>query len=420
MTWFSFAVQTLLVVAAGLWSRWLNGVRSLPATARVPVYFATGLVTLTVELWLASVFHIPWSRGLVLVVPLLAAAASYVFRNTEPHLPRPHPDLFALLGFIALVLFTSAVLSGAATSFDLLLFWGPKAQRFALARGIDVAFLANPANRLMHPDYPPLVPLYYAWTSLHSARLNWWGAVLSTPLLLAGSAFVIEGFARARRKVSPTGHATLFAALFGYLFVANAVAGNAEPALVFFEVLALGALSFAGDEPALLPIASIAFTGAVLTKVEGTAFVAATTAAFALARAGTPRVLIKTLAPGIAPAVTIAAWLGYCRMHDLLDAYRPATAAFSLQNLPAVAGLLLRDGGLRAAYAPWLVLAALIVLGRWRAALPHVTAAAAYAAFLLYLYSRGDDATVHVAWSAQRVLITPVVLLFMGALAADE
>ena len=80
------------------------------------------------------------------------------------------------------------------------------------------------------------------------------------------------------------GHAALFAALFGYLFVANAVAGNAEPALVFFEVLALGALSFAGDEPALFPIASIAFTGAVLTKVEGTAFVAATIVAFAIAR----------------------------------------------------------------------------------------------------------------------------------------
>ena len=63
-----------------------------------------------------------------------------------------------------------ATLGGAATSVDLVFFWGAKAQQFAAARGIDLEFLRNPAHQYMHPYYPPLVSNVFAFATMAAGR----------------------------------------------------------------------------------------------------------------------------------------------------------------------------------------------------------------------------------------------------------
>ena len=80
---------------------------------------------------------------------------------------------------------------------------------------------------------------------------------------------------------------------------------------------------------------------------------------------------------------------------------------------------LLAQASLDAGYVPWLVIVLLIVLGRAKAALPAAIAALAFLAFLIVVWSGGgDDVATEIAWSARRVLVTPLVILFFASVAA--
>jgi hypothetical protein len=299
------------------------------------------------------------------------------------------------------LLTTYGVLTARETCADLLYFWGPKAVRFAAGRGIDVAFLKAPDHFLMHPDYPPLVPLLYAWGAMLAGGFSYWGPLLLTAVLVGLTALLVPG----RGGV-------LMAALLAFGYAQALAAGAADPILILFEVAALSALTFLDD--ALL--ASIALAGAAMTKVEGAAFVLVAIVAYAIVS----RRPLRALAIAIAPAVLLGSWIVFARAHGLIDSYARGATPFlwSNETLAAVA----RQASYHAVYLPWIaVLAPLAFAKRWkRAALPLLVAAGSIA-YILFFYMHPDaNRDLWIAVSAERVLLTPLAALAVAVAASVE
>src|SRR5260221_9283137 len=153
-----FAALSLVVPAAGYWLR-APSARRLPVAARVAFYAAAGLLTVSHVMFGMSFLGWEWTVRRILVLPLMASAATAVLAGREDS-PKDQSRGTARLRaaewwLLALALLAIGVLvltiaSGAATSFDLLFFWGAKGQRFALSQGIDLGFLRDPAHELMH------------------------------------------------------------------------------------------------------------------------------------------------------------------------------------------------------------------------------------------------------------------------------
>ncbi len=383
-----FVVLTLLVFVAGGWARWFRSVRAMPRRAQAAVYFATGLVTLTVEMLFLSAIGVRWNALLLLALP----AAGLFFALKLPGIrstgqPR---HAVALITVLALIVFASTVLSAAATSGDFVFFWGTKGQRFGAERMLDVEFLRDPDHIVMHPDYPPLVPLYYAWTMLGRTELDWFGAMASSILFL--------GLATA--AVPDRRFAALFASTFALLLIRNDVAGNAEPVLLFFATLALAALVARNDA-----VAAIALSGAALTKIEGAVFVIIVVAMWVLRDR-------KWKVP-LVPLLTLGAWLLFAKLNGLLDAYVPReelSFRYAFTSFRQLAGEM--SFGLW--YTPWIAIALLLLVrARIRPALPYLAATAAFLAFMVVIYARPE---AHMEWSAERVLLTPLVLFFFAGM----
>lgn len=369
--------MTALIPVAGLWIR--RWERSLPA------YVAAGLVTVALAMW-----SIP-------ALLLFAISLTVVSRVGDDGEHEKAPLLIAL-AIVPILIFAALTLSGAATNPDFLLFWAAKGERFAFAHGIDVEFLRDPRHHFMHPDYPPLVPLTYAWTMLGGEVLHWFGAIALAPLLLAAATAAVFRFTRDAALTA------LFASVFAFVFIDNSIAGNAEPFLLLFEAVATGALLFGG--PPI--VAAIALAGAVLTKVEGTAFVAAILGALLVTRAMPWKRVAAIATP---PFVVFVSWIVFCARHGLLDTYRGQGA--SQWNWSTLAPLV-SEGALGCAYVPWIAAILLIAAGRPRAALPGILAALAFFGFLIVAWL-GTNVSTEIAWSAKRVLMTPLLLLLISA-----
>jgi hypothetical protein len=256
---------------------------------------------------------------------------------------------------------------------------------------------------------------------LGKAGLNWWGVIGMTPLFLLLTASTIYGFAR--YVDSPSAHSitALFASLYAYLYIMNAVGGNGESALIFFEALAVSALTctrVTADEHAVL--ASVALAGAVLTKVEGAPFALLSLASVFLSEWPWRERVRAFLKSSIGPIFALIGWIAFSVHHHLLDSYRPMASALTLSSSRAAIGLLAREASFGIGYLPWIVLFALVVIGRVRPAWPQLFVAAASMFFLLFVYARSADPGFHIAWSAMRVLLTPLLCLVFAALAASR
>jgi hypothetical protein len=399
---------------------------TLTPAARWGLASAAGSLVLCAAMLLATVLHLRWSIGLL----LLPSAAALLFPG-EPRLRRlgdpspspPEPGSVFGLSALAAILGVVAYAAGTAraTAADFVLFWGTKGQRFARARAIDVAFLRDPLHVLIHPDYPPLVPCLYAWGTLFAGRFAWRTALLSFPLFVGFATLTLYGFARpALGRRAALANASLLAVLLGFLGVENMVAGDAEPELFLFEVLALGALVFAGGTAAGLAAAGIGLAGAVLTKIEGTVFAGLVVGAWAAF--GVPGFRRRARAAailGLAPGAALAAWLLFARQNGLLDIYRlGVTARLTLAELPVVLRELVRDELFGPRLAAWAVVAALLIVRRPpRAALFPLTVAAGFLAFMVYMYLSGrGDPKLWIQWSAARLAMTPLICLLVASM----
>jgi hypothetical protein len=264
----------------------------------------------------------------------------------------------------------------------------------------------------MHPDYPPLLPLVYAWNSIVAHRFSYWGAILLTPFYLLATVLAFREFAAQKTKHAAA-YAMLLAALLAFGFASGRAAGGADPQLIMFEVIALSALTFADARL----IAAIALAGAVLTKVEGAAFAAVLIVAYAITRRN-----LRAIATVAAPAIILlASWIAFAKTNGLLDSYARGGTPLQFDKLGLVLYVTSVEASYRAMYLPWLAaLAPLFIARQWRrAALPLLVAGGALL-YTIFFYLHQADTVWWIKASADRVLLTPLAAFVVASAAASE
>lgn len=422
MTGFIF-LAAILVPAALAWPLARSALlRGRSWSLRISALAAAGWSLLAVEMLLLSWLGVRWSPPL-LCTPFVALWV--VLRKppeSPPSWPTPMRDSLPglLLCGVAVVLVAWAAAATTATSSDLLYFWGTKGQRFALARGIDVAFLADPRNYLMHSDYPPLLPLLYAWCSLVAGRFAWGATLLFLPIFLGLLALSFWGTARDAMPSRQAAELTaLLTAVLGYPLVVTHTAGNADAMLLFFEALALGALTLARRSGEGDWLATLGLSAAAMTKLEGILFAVTVAVVFGVDR-GRGLGVARIFRLGALPAACAGLWYGFCRAHALTDLLRPPT--LTLEPLPAILRSVGTEASYGVAYLPWLAVGTLwfaIPMRRvcWRA---FAVGALSIATICFYYLSARADPSLWIRWSASRLLITPLLCFFFAAAAAHR
>jgi hypothetical protein len=407
------AYLVLPLVGIVIWR--LDGVRQLALDGRIAIAGVTGALMTAVLMAAMALAGVEWSRTrLVTALLVVIGAGIWLVAREQRHgtLPDQAPERrrsAAVFIAILLAITTYGLLTARETSGDLLFFWGPKGIHFYRSGTIDVDYLRDPNHFLAHRDYPPLLPLLFAWSNTLSHEFSWWAAILLSGLCLAGVITIVRSCAR------DTLAALLAASILTWTFARAQIAGGADPLLLLFEVTAVAALLFLPDEKSRTIGAAIGIAGAVVTKVEGASFAVAIVVALLLDRRP-----IKRIGAAILPAVVLlGGWLAFLVHTELLDTYRgPGT--LSMQYLREVVQGTFAAASYDAFWIPWIAPLIVILLGDVRRArLPLAIAALSIGATLyIYLKSPIDPSTFWIPSSAQRVLLTPLVMLILAAAAA--
>jgi hypothetical protein len=316
----------------------------------------------------------------------------------------------------------AATATASATSPDLLLFWGPKAQAFASARTFDVALLADPVTRYLHVSYPPLVTNLYAFASMVAGKFAWGASTLTFPLCLAALALALPGVAREIAARPTAGFASAFiVAAFAFLGNNLDVAGNGEPWLWLYETLAAALLigPFAATNAGQL-LAGLLLAGGASAKVEGLPFVLAGAALFFFLRRREIRIVPAAALLLLPTVISLGAWFAYGATRRLFQGYEQYGSFFVIQwselaHVLAMIGRVLWSAGWA---LPWLVPLAAFVSSRRtsRLALLPLLVSLGLAAFFVFTYLHQPDSTQWIGWSAGRVLSPLVALLALAAL----
>jgi hypothetical protein len=404
----------LLFIPAGLALWRFPDIAALDLPARISIAFTSGLVIVASVMYVESALGISWSAA-SLGLPYLALVAISARRGaTGERVPWPRHAAVAFSIIVLILIYAAA--TARMTIGDLMYFWGPKAVHFFHARTIDVEFLKFPHYYLMHPDYPPLVPLTWAASAMIAGRFSYWGAVFTTPVLLVCAALTFRGFAVSRlgpRKSSA--FATLLLGVLTTATIAGSAAGGGDAYLIAFEVTALSALTFSRSRGAIV-VSAVALAGAAFTKVEGAAFVAAV--AIALVLVGRLREVVFVAAPAV---MLIGSWIVFARHHGLLDAYGRADRQVHFENLRLVLLRTVQRVDYHSLYLPWVAsLGGFIVARSFRGAFLPLLVGLASIAYSLFFYLHEPNPLWWIQSSAERVMTTTLLCFVVATAAASE
>jgi hypothetical protein len=406
---FALAFLAYLVLpVAGLMTWRIESVRRMDLGGRIAIAGAAGAVAMGAAMFVLSAIGVPWTRATLFIVLAILGAAG--FTHAKPARTSRNRAVSAAIA-VWIILAAYGAIDARESSGDLHYFWGPKAVRFYGAKRIDADFLRDRVFYSMHPDYPPLVPLLYAWSAVIAQRFSWWAALATAPLLLLGTGAVV------RSSSGDDLGALLVVATLGQAMALGYAAGAADPLLVFFETIALAALVFIDEPRDQSILAAIGLAGAAWTKIEGTTFVIAVVVALLLAR----REWKRTALIAAPAAALIAAWTIFIGVEGITDMYA-AAGRYPIypHTLPATLRLMLSAASYNVAWIPWLAPLALIVIGDVRrAAVPLLVCVLTIGA-AIYFYLHAADATWWIASSAHRVLMTPLVALDIAAIEATR
>jgi hypothetical protein len=391
----------------GLVSWRVPRIARMPLAARVAFAFATGIFAAAILMFAYALIGIHWSRLNVGIPLLLLGALGLKSSRRDSVEPMPAVDRALIAAFFALTIY--AIADARATCGDIVFIWGPKAQAFATARTIDLKFLSFPHYYLMHPDYPPLVPLLFAVGTIGAHGFSWWGPVFIALFALAAIIAVLRGFGASSAST------TLVTAVMTFAFVSAYLPGGADPFLVLFEAIAIIALTYEPDRS--IPIAAIALAAAAFTKVEGLSFAIIVAVAFALAQ----RKLFRAVALLIPTAILMTSWLGFMARHDLLDQYARARTAIHWELLGHVTQFVVKFSSYRALWLPWIIALVPLVFtrSRRRALFPLLVAAGSIAS-TIFFYLHNAEPGYWIASSVDRILVTPLMCIAIASAAARD
>src|ERR1700682_5766067 len=130
-----FALFSALVPLMGGCVAAFASVRGLSRGARLASYTTAGVVTIACEMFALAAIGLQWSLPVLIASP--PATSLVLTAHPAPRAPATGSLPALLIAAAAgLLIVAVTVMAGAATSFDLLLFWGVKGVHFALARTI--------------------------------------------------------------------------------------------------------------------------------------------------------------------------------------------------------------------------------------------------------------------------------------------
>lgn len=371
---------------------------------RDPIFgVAAALLALHAVLWTTSALGVPWSRPFAVL--LWSTAAGFAawsiapslraFRKPEPRILRRPPFVSAELtplelgvaglgvaAFGALVL---ASWQGWNVHPDWVFHWGPKAQRFALAGGIDLDYLTRPWNLHVHPDYPTLLPNLTASLALAletpvTPRLGTFSTILFAALWLVALralAFRLAG----RHTNRWAAEAAWLTAAWSVTMFATGFRQAAGADLPFACAVTLGALALSTPRedlqtPSIRPDLEVGLAAALASQVkfEGAVFALVLVALWCvrrgfethsqrrLRRLSLHRLRQALLGAALLPAVLVGTWALWNQHHGL---FLPSNAGgLALARLGTVAQGLVAAASERAWHGlpfllvtlPWLCL----------------------------------------------------------------
>jgi hypothetical protein len=401
------AFLVLPLVGIAVWR--LDDVRELAIDGRIAVAAAAGALFTAIVMSAMAVAQLEWSRTKLIAAFAVLAIISVRRRHFSAVRLAWSPALVAVLAIFAIVIY--ACVTARATIGDLLFFWGPKGVHFHQAGTIDVDYLRSPDHFLQHRDYPPLLPLLFAWSNTVSRTFSWLAAILFSALCLGAIVSILRTFARDNLA------ALLAMSVLAWCSVRAWIMGGADPLLLLFEALAVCALVFARDAKSQVVLAMIGLGGAIVTKVEGASFVVAVLLALLLCRLPVKRIALISLAP----ITLLGAWLAFLYRTELFDTYR-GPGALSTQFLGGVLKSTFAMMSFDAYWLPWIAPLVVIAIGDVkRARLPLLIASITFAATIyFYLKSPIDPTVFWIPSSAHRVLLTPLLMLLIAAAAAHS
>lgn len=414
--------------------------RGYGKSARIALAAGAGTFAISTTMTFLSLARVAWNLPLLVAAGFLECLALRLALRNAPAPAAPEPDRHSgaervAAGSIAasLLAAAAATFAASATSTDLLLFWGPKSAAFAAARGMDAEYLADHLHRYQHASYPPLVPNTYAFATLAAGTFSWMAAAATFPILLSVLAAALPGLLRRftpRREALAA--AAIVASSLGIAGHALLMAGNADPFLLFFEVLAIAVLLGAGPEDRAAHLAAgLLLGGAAAAKVEGLPFVLCA-AAFYLVFRGRPygwRRSAATAAWLLFPsAAALGAWFAFGRRHGVFLGYESYGPALEIhwESLGRVLSMTVKALASVALGLPWLVptlafaaaAAAGLRIGSRRLFFLYPAAiAVVLSVFFVFTYLHGPDPTLLIEWSAGRIFLVVSPLVTFAAIA---
>lgn len=382
----------------------------------------TGLVAFHLLVTFLDAVGLRWSPALLLVPPALVLVLAFRY------LPRPPARLPSRLGWgdglalFALAVFTLLALTAWTATPDFVFHWGVKGHRFFVARGVDYAYLAQPWNWAIHPDYPNLMPELFAATALLAGKFD-----LAAMMLWTGIFFALL-LAGVRETLREAGSGPLYRQA-GIALVALAVAavgtghlmaGAADWMIALAVMAALPALLRPPDRAGDFEV-GVAAAFAAASKIEGVplaGFLVLVHLARRLRadrRLG-PRGVLRLVLP---PAMVGLPWLARVLHHDLLQ--EANSGAFQISRAAEIGPALLEaltlpawHGFILAVFLPL----PLLFVSRVRAVALVV---ALQLAFDLYVYFTAPvDTRFYVLSSFARLAFQVVPAILVAAVVALE
>ena len=321
---------------------WLGVARSWrDLYSRCGLAYLCGIVLAGVLAANFALVHVEFGwLGLSLLAAVSAASGAWLLRRTErPNWRSPGWTTLAAGAALGALLaeYARAFAVAPLNRYDAWAIWALKGHALYSFGWADPAVFAGHEYRFANLDYPLLLP------SLEAIDFHAMGA-FDTRLLhlqfllllvagLAALATILRDRAPALVLWPTLGAIALAPAVFDQLLTAYA---DVPLALIFAVGLAAAGRWLVTNERWALAVATLCFGGALLTKNEGTLFVAASFVALLPAARRRWRVLAVAAA---ADALVLLPWKLYARIHHLHDINYSLTDTFDVHHISGRLGV---------------------------------------------------------------------------------
>jgi hypothetical protein len=311
----------IFVVGLGLLP-WLGVARSWrQLVSRCGLAYLCGLVAVGIVAAHLALLHVSFGWPALAVGASVAAVSGvWHLRGSErPVWTRPHwPALAAVAALAALfVEYARAFAVAPLDRYDAWAIWALKGHALYAFGWADPSVFAGSEYRFANLDYPLLLPsleaLDFHAMGAFDTRLLHLQFLLLLVAALAALGTVLAGQVRPVLLWTLLGAVALAPAVFDQLLTAYA---DLPLALLFAVGVAAAARWLLTDERWALAVATLCFAGALLTKNEGTLFVAAAFVGLFAAAFTRWRALAVALAVAVA---LLLPWKLYVRAHHLSD-----------------------------------------------------------------------------------------------------